>query len=70
MHDWVVCCRLKKGAEEIRSFELSRKKISFSYHETKSKDEKNKKNGSKRMHIADRVYDTGHDGSKSTSKWQ
>jgi len=70
MHDWVVCCRLKKGAEEIRSFELSGKKISFNYDETKPKEEKNKKNGSKIMHIAGRVYDTGHGGSKATSKWQ
>ena len=27
MHDWVVRCRSKKGAEEIRSFELSGKEI-------------------------------------------
>jgi len=29
MHDWVVWCKSKKGAEEIRSFELSRKEILF-----------------------------------------
>jgi len=29
MHDWVVWCRSKKGAEAIRSFELSRKEIFF-----------------------------------------
>jgi len=45
MHDWVVWCKSKKGAEEIRSFELSGKEIFFSYDETKSKEEKNKKNG-------------------------
>ena len=27
MHDWVVWCKSKKRAEEIRSFELSGKKI-------------------------------------------
>jgi len=34
MHDWVVWCKSKKGAEEIRSFELSGKKIFFNYDET------------------------------------
>jgi len=48
MHDWVVWCKSKKGAEEIRSFELSGKEIFFNYDETKSKEEKNKKNGSKK----------------------
>ena len=47
MHDWVVWCRSKKGAEEISSFELSGKEIFFNYDETKLKEEKNKKNGSK-----------------------
>ena len=46
-HEWVVRCKSKKGAEEIRSFELSGKEIFFNYNETKSKEEKNKKNGSK-----------------------
>jgi len=47
MHDWVVWCKSKKGAEEICSFELSGKEIFFKYDETKSKEKKNKKNGSK-----------------------
>ena len=37
MHDWVVWCKSKKGAEEIRSFQLSRKEIFLNYDETKSK---------------------------------
>ena len=45
MHDWVVWCKSKKGAEEIRSFELSGKEIFSNYDETESKEEKNKKNG-------------------------
>ena len=49
MHDWVGWCRYKKGAEEIRSFELSGTEIIFDYDETKSKEEKNKNNGSKKM---------------------
>ena len=48
MHDWVVWCKSKKGAEEIRSFELSGKEIFSNYDETESKEEKNKKNGSKK----------------------
>jgi len=47
MHDWVVWCKSKKRAEEIRSFELSGKKIFSNYDETKSTEEKNQKNGSK-----------------------
>ena len=48
MHDWVVWCKSKKGAEAIRSFELSGKEIFSNCDETKSKEEKNKKNGSKK----------------------
>jgi len=48
MHDWVGWSRSKKGAEEIRSFELSGKEIFSNYDETKSKEEKNKKNGGKK----------------------
>jgi len=48
MHDYVVWCRSKKGAEEIRSFELSRKEIISNYENTKSKEEKNIKNGSQK----------------------
>ena len=48
MHDWVVWCKSEKGVEEIRSFELSGKQIFFNCDGTKSKEEKNKKNGSKR----------------------
>jgi len=47
-HNWVVRCRSKKGAEEIRSFELSGKEIFSNHDETKSKEERNKKNGSKK----------------------
>jgi len=48
MHDWVVWCKLKKGEEEIRSFELSGKEIFSNHCENISKEEKNKKNGSKK----------------------
>jgi len=48
MHDWVVWCKSKKRAEEIRSFQLIGKEIFSNYHETKSKEEKNKKNRSKK----------------------
>jgi len=61
-----VWCKSKKGAEEIRSFEISGKEIFLNCDETKSKDKK----GAKRRHIAGRAYDTGHGGIKATSKWQ
>ena len=48
IHDWVVWCKSKKGAEEIRSFEHRGKEIFSNYDETRSKEEKNKKNGSKK----------------------
>jgi len=47
MHDCVVWCKSKKGAEEIRSFELSGKEIFLNSDKTKSKEDQNKKNGSK-----------------------
>jgi len=42
----VVGCNSKKGAEEIRSFELSGQQIFFDYDEMKSKEAKKKQNGS------------------------
>jgi len=48
MHNWVVWCKSKKGAEKICSFELSGKEIFSNYDEIKSKQEKNKNNGSKK----------------------
>ena len=79
MHDWVVWCKSKKGAEEIRSFELSGKEIFSNYDEMKSKEEKNKKNGSqKKAHRWQSVryrswWKQGNIKlavSKATSKWQ
>jgi len=35
MHDWVVRCKSKNGAEEIRSFKLSGKEVFFNYEITK-----------------------------------
>jgi len=56
MHDWFVWCKLKKRAEEMRSFELSGKKIFFKYDETRSKEKKNKKNwGKKNAHSGQSV---------------
>jgi len=39
-HDWVVRCKSKNGAEEIRSFKLSGKEKFFNYEITKSKEVK------------------------------
>jgi len=43
-----VWCKSKKGAEEIHSFKLSGKELSSYYDETRSKEEENKKNVSKK----------------------
>ena len=67
MHDWFVWYKSKKRSAEICSFELSGKEIFSNYDETKSKEEKNKKNGSqKKAHRGQSV----RGGSKATSKWQ
>jgi len=68
MHDRVVWCKSTKGAKGIRSFELNGKEIFSNYDETKSKRKRTKRTGAKRRHIAGRAYDTGHGGSKATSK--
>ena len=66
MHEWVVWCKSKKGAEEIRPFQLSGKEIFSNSDKTKSKEERTKRKGAKRRHVAGRAYDTGPSG----SKWQ
>ena len=45
MHDWVMRCKSKKEAKEMRSFKFSGNEIFSNYGETKSKEERNKKNG-------------------------
>ena len=70
MNDWVVWCKFKKGAEEIRSFELSGKKIFSNYHETKSKEEKNKKNGSKKKAHRRQSVQYRSWWNQGKSKWQ
>jgi len=68
MHDWVVWCKSKKGAEEIRSFELSGKEISLTMMKRNRKRKRTKRMGAKRRLIAGRAYNTCHGGSKATSK--
>jgi len=70
MHNWVMRGKSKKGAREIRSFELSGKEIVSTMMKRNRKMRRTKRTGTKRMYIAGRVYDTGHSGSKATSKWQ
>jgi len=50
MHDWVVWCKSKKGAEEIRSFELSGKFSLAMMKRNRTSEEHNKKSGSKKAH--------------------
>jgi len=46
------------------------KKTSLTMMKRNRKRRRTKRTGAKRMHIAGRAYDTGHGGSKATSKWQ
>jgi len=46
------------------------KKSSLTMMKRNRKRKRIKRTGAKRRHIAGRAYDTGHDGSKATSKWQ
>jgi len=66
----MVWCNSKKVSEEIRSFELSMKKILLNHDKTKWNWRRTKNTGTKRKHIAGKAYDIGHGGSKATSKWQ
>ena len=70
MHDWVVWCKSKNGAEEIRSFELSGKEIFSNYDNNeiergKEQKEREQKEGTSRAKRTIQI----HCGSKATSKW-
>jgi len=47
-HDWVVWCKSKKGAEEVRSFKLSGQERFYDDDATESKGSKRKKKCSKK----------------------
>jgi len=64
----VVQVKKRGGGNPLIS--AQRKEIVSNYDETKSKEEENKKNGSKKKAYRGRAYDTGFGGSKATSKWQ
>jgi len=51
MHHWVVWCKSKKGAEEIRSFELSVKEIFPTMMNRNRTKKRTKRTGAKRRHI-------------------
>ena len=61
--------QVKKGGGGNPLF-WAQREIFHNYDETKSKKAKNKKNWSKKMHIAGRAYDIGHGRSKATWKWR
>ena len=48
MHNWVVWCRSKKGAQEICLFELNGNEIFSNQDETTSKEKQKNKNGSQK----------------------
>jgi len=61
----------QKGGEEIHSFELTGEEIFLNYDETKSKVEKNQKNGSnKEVHRGQSIRYRSGWKTKATFKWQ
>jgi len=71
MHDWVVWCKSKKKRRR-KSAHLGAagKKSSLNMMKPNRKKKGTKRTGAKRRHTAGRAYDTGHGGSKATSKWK
>jgi len=60
----------KKGQRKSAHLSSAGKKFSLSSMKRNRKRKRTKRTGAKRSHIAGRAYDTEHDGSKATSKWQ
>jgi len=68
MHDWVMWCKSKIGAQKISAHLSSAgKKPSLTMMKRNRKRKRTKRMGAKRKHIVGRAYDTGRGGSKATS---
>jgi len=61
-YDWVVWCKSKKGAEEVHSFELSRKEIFSNYDKTESKKVKRKRECTIQVMMEARQHQNGSEG--------
>jgi len=59
----------KMGRRKSAHLSSARKKSSLSMMKRNRKIRRTKRTGAKRRHIAGRAYNTGHGGSKATSKW-
>jgi len=60
----------KKGRRKSAHLSSAGKRSFLTKMKRNRKRRRTKRTGAKRMHITGRVYDTGHGGSKATSKWQ
>ena len=60
----------KKGRRKSAHLSSAGKKSSLTMMKRNRKRKRTKRTGAKRRHIVGRAYDTGHCGSKVTSKWQ
>jgi len=58
----------KKGPRKSTHLSSAGKKSSLTMMKRNRKRQREKRSGAKIMHIASRAYDTGHGGSKATSK--
>ena len=72
MPNWVVWYKSKKGRKKSAYLSSAGKRSSLAIAMMKRnrKRRRTKRTGAKRMHITGRACDTGHGGSKATSKWQ
>jgi len=70
MHDWVVWCKSINGRRKYAHLSSAGKKSILIMIKRNRKWKRIKRTGAKRRHIVGRAYDTGHGGSKATSKWQ
>ena len=71
MHEAGSCgASQKKGRRKSANLSSAGKKFFLTMMKRNRKRKRTKRIGAKRRHIAGRAYDTGHDGSKATSKWQ
>ena len=60
----------KKGRRKFAYLGSAEKKSSVTMMKRNRKSLRIKRTGAERRHIAGGAYDTGHGGSKATSKWQ
>jgi len=69
-HDARLGCVAQVKKRDFAHLSSAGKKSSITKMKRNRKRTRTKRTGAKRRHIAGRAYNTGHGGSKATSKWQ